>query len=122
MIIPRLVNGVVVFRSAGPCDGPRLSSALENYYREHDTRDVIWDLRAGQLSDFAATEFEAVARTSAKCAIVRGTGARSAFVVDTEIDELLVQAFVGVAGRQSPIAFQVFRNINAAWDWLSPSE
>lgn len=120
MITTRLEKGIAVFQPQDSCGAQHMMRALDAYYGENDTRDAIWDFRAGRLADFSASDFKDVAHTSARCATVRGPGARTAFVVASEMDELLVQAFVIVADKESPVTFRVFRNINAAWDWLVP--
>ncbi len=106
------------FAVNGPVIPEEVVATIDALYRTHAHRLAIWDLTRASLSGFQADTFGAVARKGEDYADIRGPNARTAFLVASERDALVMRAFVARAEMESRIRFAVFRDVETMRDWL----
>ncbi len=92
--------------------------AASEYFSGSPKTNVLWNFLNADLSGFSADRFKEVASDSARFAPKRGDGARSAIVVKSKMEYLLMQAYVARASMESPVIFKVFTERESSIQWL----
>lgn len=110
---------VIHFCCAGLYDA---GVVIDTMVAEHARRRLphaLWDLRRVAMHSFVYDDFEAVAMAGARVSPLRGAGAKTALLVGSEIDRLLLRAFVSVNTLMNPTRLQIFMNRREALVWLT---
>ncbi|WP_420405266.1 hypothetical protein [Nisaea sp.] len=92
--------------------------AVSAYYEAVPKPWAVWNFLNADLSSFSADQFRKVAANGARFAAARGDDARSAIVVKSDAEAMLIRAFVAMAGVVSPIPFRIFMDRDDAIRWL----
>ena len=119
MAIKIIDNGdFVEVLGSGPLSPDEIYIAVSDYFLGAPKTNVLWNFLNADLSGFSADRFKEVASDSAKFASNRGGDARSAILVKSKMEYLLMQAYVARAGMESPIVFKVFTERDSSIQWL----
>jgi hypothetical protein len=92
--------------------------AVSDYYERVPKTLALWNFLEADLSSFSADQFRKVASNGARFASARGADARTAIVVKSDAEAMLIRAFVAMAGVVSPIPFRIFMDREIAVEWL----
>lgn len=109
---------VVTFAPRGPLTRARILNTVERHYPSLGDAHIIWDLRDADLSGLSQQDFIAIALT-AKNILTRGSGRRTAYLVRTAQDYVLLCKYVNEAfhGRL-PAEYSIFRTPEEATQWF----
>ena len=100
-----------------------IMSALESFFKEEPTEDVLWDLRQADFEGkISSTDLEKMARFIKKKSTQRARG-KTALVAASDLAFGLAREYGAIAegeGVRNPI--QVFRSMDRAIKWLESDE
>lgn len=110
---------LVVFRVDGAVTAEQAVDAIRHHYSRIPTKFCIWDLSEASLSEISHDSFQMIVGAVAEFADARGSGARTALVVDGEMNAFLAKALAAqVQVNKLGIETRVFRDLQAARVWL----
>ncbi|MEQ8334651.1 hypothetical protein [Nisaea sp.] len=121
MPIETLVEGedLVVFRVDGGVTADQAVDAIRYHYARIPTKFCIWDLNQASLSEISHDSFQMIIGAVAEFADARGSGARTALVVDGDMNAVLAKALAAqVQANKLGIETRVFRDLQTARVWL----
>ncbi|MEM6974603.1 MAG: hypothetical protein AAF577_17615 [Pseudomonadota bacterium] len=110
---------VVYFLCSGLYDPAMVIDTMMAEHARRRLPNALWDLRRVALHSFVYDDFEIVASAGARIAPLRGPGAKTAMLVGSEIDRLLLTAFVGVSALINPTTLRPFLHRREALAWLT---
>ena len=113
---------LTIVTAAGQLTADDLIDWVTHYYAGDVTRFILWDLTQANLSAISFEEVEAHAKSFNRLADSR-QGGRSAFVFGSDLEYGLGRMYQALSEIENvPIAFQTFRNIDEARQWLGVND
>lgn len=100
-------------------DRDRYVSDIQDCYSRFDFKHVVWDFQNGSLAAMSAADFKAIAGAGLEFVDKRGAGAKTAVLVASEPEIILIRAFAGMAGLVSPVHFKALLYEDEAMVWIS---
>ncbi len=95
-----------------------LTEAMAKYYAAYRPKLVLWDFSGASLSGMSPDSFDGLIATSKRFTEVRGPGARTAVLVNAEIEKILVGAYAAFAEEVVGVEYQTFFVLADAEAWL----
>lgn len=106
------------FRMSGLLDLQEVVDAIEVHYGARNPKLIVWDLSDASLSSLTADGFQSIVAATRKFAAKRGAGAKTAFVVNGEIEKILMNAYSAVASARVEVEYKTFFSLQDAEAWL----
>ncbi len=111
-------SDLTVYRVIGQVTGDDVSRIIKEFYDNHITRNVLWDLSESDVSKLSADDVFRVAHTPRKRAEMR-IGGKTAIVAPTDITFGLTRMYEFMTEVQSfSFTTQTFRTTQEAYQWL----
>lgn len=110
--------GYVEFVLSGAADADEIIDHVHNHFVENEDRCVLWSLTDADMSALSARRFEDIIIAGDLSRGKRRHRARTAFVVSSRPDYMLVTAFAVRAEVTAEFPMRVFESHEEAIDWL----
>ncbi|MGJ3261402.1 MAG: hypothetical protein ACFE0S_17510 [Rhodospirillales bacterium] len=106
------------FEVMGLATPQELVAAMAVQYEAHRPKLVLWDFSGASLSGMSPDSFGSLMETSKKFTAVRGAGAKTAVLVNAEIEKILVGAYAAFAKEVVGVEYATFFALADAEAWL----
>ncbi len=112
---------LTVFKVTGKLDFERAMLAIEAFYAENPTKNVIWDMTETTDIQITSREVEALAQFEPRYEGKRASG-KTAFVAQKDVLFGLSRMFeIRSNIKKAPYTVCVFRNMDDAYKWFEKS-
>ncbi len=118
-----LDKGLTVITATGRMTAQDFDEWRQNYYSDKVTANILWNIVDADLSEIESEDVATHAQRISADANVR-KGGRSAIVVGGNTLALGLSRMRGIYGElaDSPIAVEIFTNMDEAREWLGVKE
>ncbi|WP_193181252.1 hypothetical protein [Nisaea sediminum] len=111
-------DGYVEFVVRGFVDPDEVVAAIGRYYSGAPQTHSLWNNSEATLSTFTPDSFARIAAEAGKYLHKRGKNPRTAILVNTAAENMLIKAFSARAETVAPLDIRVFGDREAAVAWL----
>lgn len=116
-------DGYVEFVVRGFVDPDEVVAAIGRYYSGVPQHHSLWNNSGATLSTLSSDSFASIAAEAGKYLHKRGKNPRTAILVNTAAENMLIKAFSARAETVAPLEIRVFGDREAAVAWLlSPAQ
>ncbi len=111
-------NDMTVFTVIGKVTTNELVAAINDFYEDSVTSNILWDFTKGDLSEIRSSDVELIANLSVKYAEKRSSG-KTAIVGSDDLTFGLSRMYeITKKFVKLPFETQAFRDIDKAFKWL----
>jgi hypothetical protein len=109
---------LTVFTAVGDLSFDRMMSAIEPFYKEHPTKNVLWDFRKASLKPLSSQDIENIVNWVKEHAEIR-KGGKTVWVVSETADYGMIR-MMSIHGElgEVPFGLNVFYSMEEAIQWL----
>lgn len=111
-------EGFVEFIGDGEISLEEMIDTMRGFYSNTPRKLALWDHRKSIVSSFSAANFKSVAAVGEELAVLRGPGARNAFLMKDSQEVLFGRAYAAVANATTSVENRAFGDRDAAIAWL----
>ncbi len=111
-------NDMTVFTVIGKVTTNELVAAINDFYEDSVTSNILWDFTKGDLSEIRSSDVELITNLSVKYAEKRSSG-KTAIVGSDDLTFGLSRMYeITKKFVKLPFETQAFRDIDKAFKWL----
>jgi hypothetical protein len=115
-----ITPNLVIFRASGPLSGTAIADAIRQNHRHLEGRGCLWDLREADFSSLEQRpDFAKISGTAREVTAQMRRG-KVAYVVSSAQAYVTMCKYMNYSTMSRvPMEYAVFRDMNAAQQWLS---